>query len=74
MTLDSPPGSNEEVQIYTDSQDRIPTMEDTNDNPFYGKRTNNNARKSQEVTKSRNADEAMMEEAVRNGEGLIYTL
>lgn len=74
MTLESPPGSNEEVQIYTDSQDRIPTMEDTNDNPFFGKRNNTTARKSQEVTKARNADEVMMEEAVRNGEGLIYTL
>ncbi|KAF2153229.1 hypothetical protein K461DRAFT_267838 [Myriangium duriaei CBS 260.36] len=72
-TLDSPQESpsSSTVQIFTDSQDRVPEMQHSDDNPFVGPRKpirNNGRAKSRRL----NQDEAEMDEAVQNDEGLIY--
>lgn len=67
------------VEIYTDSQDRVPDLEPTSDNPFVGPKQMvkaPTARKSRNTKRDleREGDEADMEEAVRNNEGIVYVL
>jgi hypothetical protein len=65
----------DEIPIYTDSKERIPTAADE-DNPFITKKSN--GRSKAKVTNSikRNADpeSAEMEAAAARDEGIIYTL
>lgn len=74
-SLDSPQTSppSAEVQIYTDSQDRVPEMEPAEDNPFVGPRKTDSGRGSSSKSKRMTREEAMMDEAVKNDEGIIFT-
>lgn len=83
MTLDSFDDmygqEEQQIQIYTDSQDRVPDMEESSDNPFVGPKKTGFATKAAKGKKTkrnleREGDEADMEEAVRNNEGIVYVL
>ena len=79
---DQSDGEGSNIPIYTDSKERIPTLEENEDNPFVGskkvngpgktsgKRASRTTRKSEE----RLAQEAEMDEGARNGDGMIYVL
>lgn len=76
ITLDSPSGSPPEaaVTIFTDSQYRVPDMDQAEENPFVGPRHGNRTTTTRPHSKPKNKEEEEMEQAVQNGEGLIYTL
>lgn len=61
-----------EIKIYTDSKERVPSLDEDESNPFLTK----NAAKPGPRTKSkkRNSREARMEEAAKNDEGMVYVL
>ena len=68
----------DKVEIFTDSQDRVPKVELSDDNPFVGRKkagspsgtSKNGKAKATEMT----AEELEMEEAVLNNEGVFYVL
>lgn len=65
----------DKIEIYTDSKDRVPDLDESEDNPFVGPRkTPQPKRKSARHASSSNGKDADMEEAVRNEEGIIYVL
>lgn len=68
-----------EINIYTDSQDRIPDMDGASDNPFVGPRKTGKSSRSTRGRKVRRTEdeddeEAEMERMARNDEGVIYVL
>lgn len=59
------------IQIYTDSKERVPEVDEDEDNPFVG------ARKTRSSTRQRrkgNAEVEEMEQQAQNDEGIIYVL
>lgn len=66
----------ESIEIFTDSKERMPEVDQSSDNPFVGplhpEPKRRSAKSKKETAKS--AEEAEMEEAVRNDEGIIYVL
>ncbi|MBE7181200.1 MAG: hypothetical protein INR71_08330 [Terriglobus roseus] len=76
------------IQIYTDSKDRIPDLDDTDDNPFVTKKgakpvaaqaeangeKNVTRRRSRRENKGYLEEVEEMEKKVRNNEGMIYVL
>ena len=75
ITLDSPQESEPSVPIFTDSQDRVPEMEHSDDNPFVGPRRKVRSSSVGHTPRRRQtAEEDAMDEAVKNDEGLIYLL
>ncbi|RDI88853.1 hypothetical protein Vi05172_g1196 [Venturia inaequalis] len=60
-------GSLSKIEIYTDSKDRVPTLDKDEANPFLSK----NAAKPSKRRRSKAVIEEM-EEAARNDEGLVY--
>lgn len=67
---DVPKGSG--IQIYTDSKERVPSMDDNEANPFLTR--NGGAKAGKAKSKKRTQQERQMEEAVRNEEGMVYVL
>ncbi len=70
----------DKIEIYTDSKDRVPTLDEDEDNPFVtskkpetAARPNNskNSSKRRKVVSERDAE---MEAKVKNEEGMIYVL
>ena len=69
--------SSQKIEIFTDSHDRIPTADESEDNPFRSKKGKGKAKaKSNGSLKSRKSDPqaAEMEDAVHRDEGIIYML
>lgn len=67
----------DKIEIYTDSKERIPTLDEEEDNPFITTKKNGKAKTNgSREPKRRKIDErtAEMEKAVRNEEGMIYVL
>lgn len=67
----------DDIAIYTDSRERIPTADEDSDNPFVTKKGKGKAKaKTHGVSKSRKADPkaAKMQEAANREEGMIYML
>jgi hypothetical protein len=64
--------SSSKIEIYTDSKDRIPDMEDDDANPFLSKNASKPSKR--QTKKVMTAHEEEMEEAARNDEGVIYVL
>ena len=70
-------GSSSKIEIYTDSKERVPDLDEDEDNPFVTSKKNGKARSNGvPELKRRKVDErtARMEEAARNEEGMIYVL
>lgn len=65
----------EKIPIYTDSKERVPELDDGEENPFMTKKGKGKARVNG-TSKARKVEErsVRMEEAVSRDEGLIYTL
>lgn len=75
--------SSSKIEIYTDSRERVPSLDEGEDNPFVGPRKTRRrpkaVRKADRVKRSNSDAHAeeetyRMEKAVENGEGLIYVL
>jgi hypothetical protein len=65
----------EKIEIYTDSKERIPALDETEDNPFVTKKSRaTNGRAEAGPSKRRKQDTRIerMEEAAANDEGMIY--
>lgn len=62
----------EKITVFTDTRDRIPDVDHSEDNPFLGPRKRETRSKSSK--KPSHATQEDMDEAVRNEEGLIYVL
>lgn len=71
------------IEIYTDSRERVPSLDEGEDNPFVGPRKTYRgprAVRKADRAKRNNSDARAeeetdrMEKAVENGEGLIYVL
>ncbi|QDS75535.1 hypothetical protein FKW77_005356 [Venturia effusa] len=60
--------SSSKIDIYTDSKDRVPTLDEDEANPFLSR----NAAKQSKRRRNKVTTEEEMEEAVRNEEGLVY--
>lgn len=69
------------IQVYTDSRDRIPEIDENEDNPFVVRRSNR--KKQSPVTindmesqspKPKYGMTAEIDQAVENGEGVVYVL
>jgi hypothetical protein len=63
--------SSSKIQIYTDSKERVPSLDEDASNPFLSR---NAAKPNKRQKKAHTAREAAMEEAVRNDEGMVYVL
>lgn len=63
-------GSSSKIEIYTDSKERVPTLDEDEANPFLSR----NAAKPNKRRRSKAVTEEEMEEAARNDEGLVYVL
>ncbi|KAL2827028.1 hypothetical protein BDW59DRAFT_59673 [Aspergillus cavernicola] len=64
------PSQNQSIQIYTDSRDRIPEVDETEGNPFYKKPpTTTNPRPSRRKTGGR---EKEVDEALEREDGMVY--
>jgi hypothetical protein len=66
------PSQGESIQIYTDSRDRIPEVDESEENPFYKKPTpNTNTRPSRRKTGGRDKE---VDEALNREDGMVYVL
>ncbi|KAF2457775.1 hypothetical protein BDY21DRAFT_16330 [Lineolata rhizophorae] len=67
----------DQIQIYTDTKERIPELDEGEDNPFVtpkGRKTKQHEtpKRKKERSKEAEEEEERMQERVRNNEGLIY--
>lgn len=67
------------IDVYTDSNARVPEMDESEENPFIGPRkqaakAQERGRRTQHRSQRRVSDEVEMEERVQNEEGMIYVL
>ena len=60
------------IQIYTDSKERVPSLDEDEANPFLSRNAGRTGGKAKSRRKS--AQEKQMEEAIRNDEGMVYVL
>lgn len=63
----------EKIEIYTDSKERVPEMDESEDNPFIT-RANTRAGLSRPTRKTKNGMSRSVDQAVENGEGMVYVL
>lgn len=72
------PGSNssqEQIQIFTDTNARVPELDGSDDNPFVGPRQTRSSRRSSRPQKhTKTAEERKMDERAERDEGVMYTL
>lgn len=81
FTLDDEP-DNERIQVYTDTADRVPEVDDDADNPFVVRKSTRKAKVSSfsqrlsDVTsgKTQYGMDRDIDEAVNNDEGMVYVL
>lgn len=64
-------GSQEQIEIYTDSNARIPEMDGSEDNPFVGPRKKPTKKAHRRV---RTDEEEEMEQRAERDEGMVYNL
>ena len=67
------------IQIYTDSHDRIPEVDSSTDNPFYGRATPAQSEPAKRASKRRKIripgeGELSLEEAEQREDGMVYVL
>ncbi|KAL4780211.1 hypothetical protein BJX76DRAFT_338573 [Aspergillus varians] len=66
------PSQGDSIQIYTDSRDRVPEVDESEENPFYQKQkpsTNTNTRPSRRKTTSRDQE---VDKALKREDGMVY--
>ncbi|KAL4969732.1 uncharacterized protein BDV14DRAFT_165137 [Aspergillus stella-maris] len=64
------PSQGDSIQIYTDSRDRIPEVDESEENPFYQKPpSNTNSRTTRRKTRSRDKE---VDEALKREDGMVY--
>ncbi|KAL6236915.1 hypothetical protein BDW75DRAFT_205648 [Aspergillus navahoensis] len=64
------PSQGDSIQIYTDSRDRIPEVDESEENPFYQKpSTGTKPRPSKPRTRSRDKE---VDEALKREDGMVY--
>lgn len=63
--------SQEQIQIFTDTNARIPELDGSDDNPFVGPRQTRSSRPQRRV---RTHEEAQMDESAERDEGVMYVL
>ncbi|KAF2196208.1 hypothetical protein GQ43DRAFT_445323 [Delitschia confertaspora ATCC 74209] len=66
----------QEIEIYTDSKERLPELDESEDNPFVTKKSRRGNGRAEagpsRSSRQRDARTARMEEAAANDEGIIY--
>ncbi|KAL5002313.1 hypothetical protein BDV10DRAFT_157622 [Aspergillus recurvatus] len=64
------PSQGDSIQIYTDSRDRVPEVDESEENPFYQKpSTSTKPRPSKSKTRSRDKE---VDEALKREDGMVY--
>jgi len=72
FSLDSPSSGND-ISIFTDSKDRIPEVQEAEENPFISQQTSQTSRSAMNGRIKHGMSEEI-DRAVENGEGMVYTL
>jgi hypothetical protein len=65
-------GNADKIEVYTDSKERIPTVDPDEDNPFLDKPGTKPRQSS--AAKKRSPRSTRMEQAAKNDEGIVYVL
>lgn len=60
------------IQIYTDSKERVPSLDEDESNPFLSKNASKSAGKAK--SKKKSTHDRQMEDAAKNEEGMVYVL
>lgn len=65
-----------QIAVFTDPQDRVPEVDHSEDNPFVGARKKKDikSKSATKSTKSINDEDAIIDQAVRNDEGVMFVL
>lgn len=63
--------SQEQIQIFTDTNARVPELDGSDDNPFVGPRQTRSSRPQRRV---RGEEEEQMDERAERDEGVMYVL
>lgn len=66
--------SQDRIEVYTDANARVPTLDGSDDNPFVGPRKTRAERPSRRLSNAKTHEELEMEERAARDEGLVYTL
>lgn len=78
ISMDSFEVEEESIQIYTDSQDRLPEADDSNQNPFYGDAgiaaSAAPVRRSARNKKTAVAEKEAVQEDLKREDGMLYVL
>jgi len=71
-------GENGKIAIFTDSKDRVPELDESEDNPFYVRKSNVQATGSRVSRRKKIVQEIKrdpkVEEALNRDDGLVYVL
>ncbi|GAB7352555.1 hypothetical protein MBLNU459_g2940t1 [Dothideomycetes sp. NU459] len=68
---DDPSHDQDKIQVFTDTKDRVPDVDTADDNPFVGPRKKQ-SRTAKQKAAEKDGNEADMDDAVRNDEGILY--
>lgn len=73
---DEPENRMDDIEIYTDANARVPQLDESEDNPFVGRKKNEPLpqRRRSRKTADEIEHDARIEEAVNNDEGVTYVL
>ena len=75
FSLDDDASSEGKIEIFTDTKDKIPELDETEDNPFYEKPGSRPKRGGKKKTKGQVMDHNKeVQEALERDEGMIYVL
>ena len=82
FTEEADGGEDSNIAIYTDSRDRLPELDKSEDNPFYVKKSDNatsGGQSSGSLSKRRKGvgqtkKDAKVEETLKREDGMIYVL
>lgn len=78
ISMDSFEVEQDPIEIYTDSQDRLPEVDDSNQNPFYGDAgiaaSAAPVRRSSRNKKSAVTEKETVQENLKREDGLLYVL
>ena len=82
MEDDGDAGSETQIEIYTDSKDKVPELDPSEDNPFYDQYAQESASPGphkKKGSKKRKAEHSLdasteIEEAFNREEGMVYVL
>lgn len=61
------------IEVFTDTNARIPEMDETEENPFLGPKVRPQRRSSRK-SKAELENDAKLKEAVKNDEGVLFVL